>query len=312
MSWLRRLVPFRGGILTKTNPKLFQEETDLHRLYLALEYHRRISKGDWTGEPDAPWVLGEEAAHLQLNELRNKVSKNIISQMKLMSWTNDATVPRGCVSDVPDGDFNLTLKTSQVKGAGKGVWLGGNAGVGELVALFPGLAYKAAEVKHIPGYPNFGVESDLMISRYDGCILDSRAWTLFGRGMICEYNKQINHILSGVSLLDRQWFSIESKRNKYAVGHMINHPPKGISPNVMVAPVEWEVPQDEDAITKMLPWRNFDDENARIIRGIVLIAMRPLHAEELFVNYRLNPGVLGGLPNWYHPVDDAEDRYRWW
>jgi hypothetical protein len=44
---------------------------------------------------------------------------------------------------------------------------------------------------------------------------------------------------------------------------------------------------------------------------VVLVALRNLENEELFLNYRLNPNAPGGLPDWYAPVDREEDARRW-
>jgi hypothetical protein len=44
--------------------------------------------------------------------------------------------------------------------------------------------------------------------------------------------------------------------------------------------------------------------------SVALVAIRPIQqGEELFLNYRLNPKLK--LPEWYHPVDEQEDRRRW-
>ena len=45
------------------------------------------------------------------------------------------------------------------------------------------------------------------------------------------------------------------------------------------------------------------------LRGLVMIAVRELKDEELFLNYRLNP--RNGYPKWYTPVDKEEDSRRW-
>lgn len=47
------------------------------------------------------------------------------------------------------------------------------------------------------------------------------------------------------------------------------------------------------------------------IPTVVLVASRFLENEEIFLNYRLNPKVPTGMPDWYHPVDAEEDSRRW-
>ena len=44
---------------------------------------------------------------------------------------------------------------------------------------------------------------------------------------------------------------------------------------------------------------------------VVLVALRDIENEELFLNYRLNPNAPGGLPDWYSSVDIEEDQRRW-
>lgn len=298
-------------MLSVANTRQFQEESDLHRLYLALEYHRRSLIEGWAEPSDAPWTLGKEAASLQVDELKKVVNGDIIGQLRILFSNMSGIHLHECTNQVPQRDFNLVIRASQVAGAGDGVWLDGKASVGQVVALFPGLIYRKDEVKMIPGYPNFGVESDFLMSRYDGCIFDSRAWTSFCNGKMHEYSAQCKHNAKTSSLLDHQ-FSAESKQNQLALGHMVNHPPKGFSPNVMGAPVDWSLMPTEKDWDKILPWKKFcEKENDGVIRGLALVAMRTLETEELFVNYRLNPDVLGGLPKWYHPVDDEEDLRRW-
>ncbi len=50
-------------------------------------------------------------------------------------------------------------------------------------------------------------------------------------------------------------------------------------------------------------------EDETDIAGLALVATRPLHDEEILLNYRLSTHV--DRPDWYHPVDKAEDERRW-
>lgn len=53
----------------------------------------------------------------------------------------------------------------------------------------------------------------------------------------------------------------------------------------------------------------YDEEAGPTLKGLALIATRPLKDEELFLNYRLNPA--NKLPAWYAAVDAEEDARRW-
>lgn len=45
------------------------------------------------------------------------------------------------------------------------------------------------------------------------------------------------------------------------------------------------------------------------VQGLALVARRPLHDEELLLDYRMNPHYP--RPRWYAPVDAAADARRW-
>eukprot|EP00889_Picochlorum_renovo_P007873 jgi/Picre1/34903/NNA_002369.t1 len=104
-----------------------------------------------------------------------------------------------------------------------------------------------------------------------------------------------------------QNFSEESLTNAWAVGHMVNHPTRDGSPNIMPVPVNWTT--RDHRLDACLPWALFSSGNT--LKGLAFVAKRHIEDEELFVDYRLNPGVMGGVPEWYHHVDQSEDVRRW-
>ena len=53
-----------------------------------------------------------------------------------------------------------------------------------------------------------------------------------------------------------------------------------------------------------------DAEQSKLIKGLALIAVQPIHDEEIYLNYRLNPQVQ--KPAWYAAVDAEEDKRRWY
>ena len=289
------------------NERNFQEEMDLHRVYLALEYRRRKVLGVDMGS-DPAGVIGREAMEHGLVGLRNYVMDMIRDQVLEMSAGVQTGVRGGKKANTKKKE-TVSVRESGVEGAGMGVWIDGVRKVGDVVALFPGLVYSREQMREVPGYPNFGREADFLMCRYDGYIVDSRAWMSFLRGRIREeYNAKRKN---GGTLENIEWFSESSKKNPYALGHMVNHPPQGVAPNVMMAPVDVRVQTDT---FKTLPWGCFSRDNTvagEKVRGLALVALRDIEREEVFVNYRLNPSVLGGLPIWYHPCDEEEDIRRW-
>jgi hypothetical protein len=109
---------------------------------------------------------------------------------------------------------------------------------------------------------------------------------------------------------------------------MANHPPAGVTPNVMLASVDFLV--EDAALRPYVPVLSYtdvsrstfvedDEEGAPAsvatqrssVPGAVLVALRPLDNEELWLNYRLNPNSPGGLPEWYASCDGEEDARRW-
>lgn len=45
-------------------------------------------------------------------------------------------------------------------------------------------------------------------------------------------------------------------------------------------------------------------------KGLFFVATRQIQDEEVLLNYRLNPQVQ--KPSWYAPVDEEEDKRRWY
>lgn len=210
-----------------------------------------------------------------------------------------------------NGTCSVRVDLSGIEGAGNGVWLDGVARVGQVVALFPGLVYEPKHVRDIPGYPSFGSQSDFLMSRFDGHIIDSRAWMFHVNGTMEEYNamrrrkirsQEDNSLQNGAPIFNEQ-----SLKNMWAVGHMVNHPTENSSPNIMPVPVNWTACDHQ--LDACLPWAVFSSSST--LKGLAFVAKREIEDEELFVDYRLNPGVMGGVPVWYHHVDQSEDLRRW-
>jgi hypothetical protein len=312
MLWARNLLKiFR---LNKTNSgKALQEEADLHKLYLLLEWdHLRHSDGRSTvslgsSSEQIAERLNDRALRMDINELRDNVKGRVAQQVAELAEEGGA-------------GFKLSVRPTGIPGAGMGVFVSGEVSPGRVVALMPGLIYYNVDLRDLPGYPSFGKESDFLMSRYDGSVVDSRAWTCFmgtsSSGTMREYNakRRKRAGLDYEALLDHRWFRNTSKGNKYAFGHVINHPPKSVAPNVLAAPVDW---REKDI--GHLPWSLYKSKapisgevEIATVPGLAFVATRAIDdGEELLVNYRLNPGVLGGLPKWYHAVNEEEDLRRW-
>lgn len=284
------------------------EEQDLHMLCLVLEWRAEtetLSRTRTAPREDPSNTaerLSARAATLSIPELRDVVKRHVERQVRRL------------VGDSSGGAFKLDVKPSSIPKAGRGVFAIGSAAPGQVVALMPGLVYAKQHHRDIPGYPSFGNESMLMMSRHDGHVIDSRAFERFNTSndSMRDYNAARRKRV-GQYGVDSLWFhpGLREHPSPLALGHIINHPPTGTSPNVLPAPVDW---RDRDA--SRIPWSLYKvlgtETDSAVVPGLAFVATRSIkHDEELFVNYRLNPGVVGGLPKWYEAVDSEEDALRW-
>jgi hypothetical protein len=199
--------------------------------------------------------------------------------------------------------FSLGIKKSSIKhaSAGDGAWLMGRADVGSVVAMVPGEFYVPEHHRYIHGYPSLGKDADYMISRFDSTIIDPRRWMKMCRNELDELDM---NIFSGIHM-----------SNPLSCGHMINHPSKENKVNVVSAPLTMEESELGD-LRRFIPLVHGKVPDAkRVVKsrllGVAIVASRPLEDEELFINYRLNPNCLQGLPEWYCPIDEEEDSRRW-
>ncbi|KAK9902730.1 hypothetical protein WJX75_004261 [Coccomyxa subellipsoidea] len=219
--------------------------------------------------------------------------------------------------------FSLHLAPSAVghADAGEGLWLRGRAKTGAVVGLYPGIVYTRADYRDMPGYPKVDNESDFLISRFDGAILDAKPW---GRASLEEpqaaaslgYRERLADTLAQLHGLER--------RHPFSLAHYANHPPAGRRPNIMIAAYDF---REEDSLRRYIPNVMFRSCPAtpldspafpgtgektlpsRPLLGLALVATREIEDEELLLNYRLSPGLA--RPSWYTAVDEAEDSRRW-
>ncbi|KAL8153814.1 hypothetical protein V2J09_011574 [Rumex salicifolius] len=247
--------------------------------------------------------------------------------------------------------YSLALKPSEIpdKNAGQGLFLEGEADVGSVIAIYPGVIYSPAYYRYIPGYPRVDAHNPYLITRYDGTIINAQPWGVggdareFWDGTSVKINPTSN--ASAEKGSDRIWKMLSKplkgakggigevleRRNPLAYAHFANHPAKEMAPNVMVCPYDFPldnkdmrpyVPnlafgKGEDGI-RMRRFGNFwfksgssgnDGSGAGILKTLVLIATRALSNEEILLNYRLSNSKR--RPEWYTPVDEEEDRRRW-
>ncbi|GAV72250.1 hypothetical protein CFOL_v3_15738 [Cephalotus follicularis] len=246
--------------------------------------------------------------------------------------------------------YTLDLQPSLVphKDAGQGLFLVGEAEVGSVIALYPGVIHSPAYYRYIPGYPRVNAYNPYLITRYDSIVINAQPWGSGGETREVWDGLQVPEIRSRVEVTEKgtyQLWKVLSKplestrgsggevlerRNPLALAHFANHPAKGMVPNVMVCP--YDFPLNEKDLRTYIPnvlFGNADEVNMRrfgsfwfksggtrkggsdipVLKTLVLVATRALCNEEVLLNYRLSNSKR--RPAWYTPVDEEEDRRRW-
>jgi hypothetical protein len=157
------------------------------------------------------------------------------------------------LNQVSDAFFSLSNFTLHVSpssithsAAGQGLFLRGTASVGQIVALYPGVAYSPLFHRNIPGYPLVARSNPFLLSRFDGVVLDAKPWR---KGAAEEVDKSSGggdrnesaaaEIFWAQNMAEEALLSRLERRNPVALAHYANHPPAGTPPNVMVAAVDW-------------------------------------------------------------------------
>ena len=194
-------------------------------------------------------------------------------------------------------DFSLSVKTSTIKGAGKGLFIN-NIGSrdfispGTLVAIFPGVVHLQEFAKSTEYVASLFPDPHFQLTmRPDGHIIDSRESMGF-------------HI----------------PQNPLAVAQYVNHVPVGKEPNVMQIPYDfladpWGTLERDgfpSNLRKLIPLKYAQaptllgtlDQSVHM-HAMVLITIKPVRDDtELFMDYRL-PGDSSGIPAWYAPYKRA-------
>lgn len=208
--------------------------------------------------------------------------------------------------------YSLRVRDSTVEGGGRGVFVQGCVKRGQLVSLYPGVAYMPSEVRLMDGV------NDYFISRYDGVVIDGAS----------EVELDVS------ALGDVQTEHLE---HPFAVGHLINHPPQGKKPNVLQFMVDLDARRLSSKARCLIPIKNYEttrntferienrayrervpsasrfvQEGFHVRKTIALVAMEDLvEGDEVFMDYRFNPEIQQ-VPQWYHPCDTDENSRRWW
>ncbi|CAA0824490.1 Unknown protein [Striga hermonthica] len=248
--------------------------------------------------------------------------------------------------------YTLQIKPSQIQheDAGQGLFLDGEADVGSVIAIYPGITYSPAYYQYIPGYPRVDLKNPYLITRYDGTVINAQPWGTGGEtrdmwdGLNFEEPKL--NVESGENGSDRVWKLLSKpldgsrvgvrsvileRRNPLAFAHFTNHPSKGMEPNVVVCP--YDFPLSDKSMRAYVPNISFGDGDGAKMRkfgsfwfkswksGNDMSTDVPVLKSLVLVSTRriCNEEVLLNYrlsnlkrrPSWYIPVDEEEDRRRW-
>nr|GEW88425.1 hypothetical protein [Tanacetum cinerariifolium] len=248
--------------------------------------------------------------------------------------------------------YTLELKPSQIphEQAGQGLFIDGEADVGSVIALYPGVIYSPAYYRYIPGYPRVDARNPYLITRYDGTVINAQPWGTggdtrepWGQSSVYRSNpgqppsetgsdrvwKMLSKPLEGSRLASNG--EILERRNPLALAHFANHPTTGMEPNVMLCPYDFPLNEKDMRAyipniifggveeVKMKRFGSFWFKSGAVssdghLEGPIMKSLALVATRPLRnEEVYLNYRLSNSKrrPSWYTPVDEEEDRRRW-
>jgi hypothetical protein len=197
--------------------------------------------------------------------------------------------------------FGLEIRRSRILDAGYGVICKGSIPANRLVALYPGQYY--------PPVPSYAV----MTSTGEQSHAESNFLRHLNQTNDGSYQIHCNHRGGFIDGKDAPSLTA------YCVGHLVNHPPRKIQPNVRPVDFRWDDvlassdksfnPSDLNPIGHGVwyidPMTNHAVDLAHYsspLVGLALLSTRAIKdEEELLLDY--NYDTYTATPPWYHPVE---------
>uniref|UniRef100_A0A7S4BMB5 SET domain-containing protein n=1 Tax=Chrysotila carterae TaxID=13221 RepID=A0A7S4BMB5_CHRCT len=183
--------------------------------------------------------------------------------------------------------WNLQRAPSTIPGAGDGVLLKGSCDSHTVLAVYSGVTFQQDD-KMLPLVLN---GNSYVLARRDGVIIDGRPHglslqlfeTAFRRDLARTHRANAYPGLTVEDVLSRE----------QALGNMVNHPPAGAAPNVVVVPLDlWEGEAGELSESEILDCSvSFQPPTAGAPckQTAVLVSRTALCDEELLLDYKLRP-----------------------
>ncbi|KAA3482651.1 SET domain-containing protein 9 [Gossypium australe] len=321
-----------------------QFEDDINLIFMYTSYNRLGKNAD---EADAEEII-DMASKASFTDQQMQVQENVHFQIKNFCTVMDEILLPG--SAVPltrpikraelslrlkdSIGYSLDVKPSQIphNEASQGLYLNGEANVGAVIAIYPGVIYSPSYYQYIPGYPRVDARNRYLITRYDGIVIDAQPWGYGGEtreiwdsSTMQDTRPDTDETMLGKALENSQVGcngEILERRNPLALAHFANHSTEETVPNVMVCP--YDFPLTEKNLRTYIPnisfgnaeeqkvrrlgssWFRGGSRNSRlddsdsdgpVLKTLVLVAAKALCDEE----------VLLQRPLWYYSVDEDED-----
>ena len=187
--------------------------------------------------------------------------------------------------------WRLEVAQSSAAGGDDGVMLHGSCEASSVLAVYPGVSYTTTD---LPGMAKKVLKGNhYMLFLRNGVIIDGRP---DGRSR---------------KVFEAAWQRAQRTGGcvdygRLGVGHLVNHPPRGVKPNVHVVPLDLG-PDEHTELHRHLPVvpprQPLDGEPWK--RTAVLVASRALRDEELWLDYKLRADAHR-LPAWYEPCEPLQ------
>ncbi|KAH1098682.1 hypothetical protein J1N35_015603 [Gossypium stocksii] len=321
-----------------------QFEDDINLLFMYTSYNRLGKNAD---EADAEEII-DMASKASFTDQQMQVQENVHFQIKNFCTVMDEILLPGSAVPVTRPikraelslrlkdsiGYSLDVKPSQVphNEASQGLYLNGEANVGAVIAIYPGVIYSPSYYRYIPGYPRVDARNRYLITRYDGIVIDAQPWGYGGEtreiwdsSTMQDTRPDMDETMLGKALENSQVGcsgEILERRNPLGFAHFANHATEETVPNVMVCP--YDFPLTEKDLRTYIPNISFgnaeeqkvrrlgsswfrggsrnsrlddSDSDSPVLKTLVLVASKALCDEE----------VLLQRPLWYYSVDEDED-----
>ena len=157
----------------------------------------------------------------------------------------------------------LSLGQSTVAAAGEGVRLEGSCLAGTLIAVYPCTTYQLEDLPMmhqmiLPG-------NNYVLARRDGVLLDGRPDGPSAQMFTMALQREV---MAGRA--------VSQQDTRFSVGNKVNHPPPGVSPNVIVCPLDL-----------------FEDGGADLLQLLPVFHFRPPAADQPMKQAKRRGGRCG-------------------